>query len=280
MFKMIGAGVATLFALIMLYSGIYAVDQTERGVLLSGGRITGIETAGWGWKNPVTQSLVRISVADRLIRYEKLEGYSHDQQAAHYMVSVQYKIDPSKVDEVYNRFSGEEGVVARLITPAVFRLSKVVIGQFTAQDAIRDRARLNTEILSKVQEDVKGPLMILGVNVEDIKFSANYEQSIEQRMLAEVAVEKEKQNRDRERVLAEITVLKAKAAADSTYAQAEAQAKATRIQGDAEAEAIKAKGSALSQNAGLVALTQAERWDGKLPTTMVPGGAVPMLSIK
>jgi hypothetical protein len=28
-----------------------------------------------------------------------------------------------------------------------------------------------------------------------------------------------------------------------------------------------------------VALTQAERWDGKLPTTMVPGGALPMLSV-
>jgi hypothetical protein len=29
-----------------------------------------------------------------------------------------------------------------------------------------------------------------------------------------------------------------------------------------------------------VALTQAERWDGKLPVTMVPGGTVPMLTMK
>jgi len=29
-----------------------------------------------------------------------------------------------------------------------------------------------------------------------------------------------------------------------------------------------------------VTLTQAERWDGKLPVTMVPGGSVPMLTMK
>jgi hypothetical protein len=29
-----------------------------------------------------------------------------------------------------------------------------------------------------------------------------------------------------------------------------------------------------------VTLTQAERWDGKLPATIVPGGALPMLSAK
>ena len=30
----------------------------------------------------------------------------------------------------------------------------------------------------------------------------------------------------------------------------------------------------------LVTLTQAERWDGKLPITMVPGGTLPMLTVK
>ena len=37
---------------------------------------------------------------------------------------------------------------------------------------------------------------------------------------------------------------------------------------------------ALGTNPNLVTLTQAERWDGKLPVTMVPGGALPMLTVK
>ncbi|EHD0885419.1 prohibitin family protein, partial [Escherichia coli] len=31
---------------------------------------------------------------------------------------------------------------------------------------------------------------------------------------------------------------------------------------------------------GLVALTTAERWDGKLPDTMIPGSTVPFISTK
>jgi hypothetical protein len=35
----------------------------------------------------------------------------------------------------------------------------------------------------------------------------------------------------------------------------------------------------LAKNEQLIALTQAEKWDGRLPETMVPGGAVPFLNV-
>jgi regulator of protease activity HflC (stomatin/prohibitin superfamily) len=110
-------------------------------------------------------------------------------------------------------------------------------------------------------------------------------------MLAEVEVDRLRQNLAREKVQAEIKVTQAQAVADSTLAQARAQAEATRVQaqadaerielrGNAEAKAIHARGAALGANPNLVSLVQAERWDGKLPTTMVPGGAVPMISVR
>ncbi len=99
-----------------------------------------------------------------------------------------------------------------------------------------------------------------------------------------------RQNAEREKVQAEITVTQANAQADARRAearaqadavrlQAEADAEAIRIKGEAEAAAIKARGDALRSNPALVALTQAEKWDGQLPTTMVPNGAVPMLNL-
>ena len=42
----------------------------------------------------------------------------------------------------------------------------------------------------------------------------------------------------------------------------------------------RAKGAALRDNPALVALIQAEKWDGKLPATMVPGSSVPFLNVK
>jgi hypothetical protein len=37
-------------------------------------------------------------------------------------------------------------------------------------------------------------------------------------------------------------------------------------------QAIKARADALASNANLIALTQAEKWNGQLPTTIVPNG--------
>src|SRR5215218_5893004 len=85
-----------------------------------------------------------------------------------------------------------------------------------------------------------------------------------------------RQNAEREKVQAQITVTKASAEADATRAKAQAGADATRVRGDAEASAIRARAAALADNPALVSLVQAERWDGHLPQTMVPGGAMPM----
>jgi hypothetical protein len=72
----------------------------------------------------------------------------------------------------------------------------------------------------------------------------------------------------------EIAVTQATGRANSIRAEAQAQADATTLRGNAEASAIKAKGDALAANPNLVALIQAERWNGVLPTTLVPGSAV------
>jgi len=112
-------------------------------------------------------------------------------------------------------------------------------------------------------------MIVESVQVENIDFSDAYEKSIEQRMLAEVEVQKVQQNAEREKVQAEIAVIQAKAQAD-----------AVKLQGEAEAYAINARGKALRDNPALIELVQAEKWDGKLPTTMVPGQTVPFINVK
>ena len=60
----------------------------------------------------------------------------------------------------------------------------------------------------------------------------------------------------------------------------EAKASNIRVAGEAEAAAIEARAKALGTNPNLVTLVQAERWNGVLPTTIVPGSAVPFVSLK
>ena len=276
--SLVAAAVA-LFALTIFLGSWYTVDQGERGVILRNGALVGIAQPGLGFKMPLIDTVRDFSVQTHVEKYEKLHAYSFDQQPAEVKLSVNYRLQPDKVAEVYATYGSMEGVVSRVITPVVQQKSKIVFGGFTAVKAIQERARLNDEVFQSIQHAVEGPIVIESVQIENIDFSKAYEGSIEQRMLAEVEVQRIRQNAEREKVAAEITVTKAKASADSVRATALAEAEAIKLRGDAEAQAIKARGDALRENPGLVALTQAEKWDGKLPATMVPGGAVPMLSI-
>ena len=98
-------------------------------------------------------------------------------------------------------------------------------------------------------------------------------------MEAEVEVQRIRQNAEREKVTAEITAIQAEAQAQAQLAESRAKAESVTLLGNAEADAIRAKGAALRDNPALVELTKAERWDGVLPTTMVPNSAVPFIEV-
>lgn len=271
---------AGLVALTVMLGSWYTVDQGERGVITRNGAVIGTAQPGLGFKLPIIDSVRDFSVQTHIQTFDKLHAYSFDQQPAEIKLSVNYRLRPDKVTEIYETYGTAENVVNRVIAPAVQQKTKIIFGGFTAVKAIQDRARLNTEVAEAIQHSVDGPLVIESVQIENIDFSKAYEASIEQRMLAEVEVQRIRQNAEREKVSAEIAVTQAKARADAVRLEADATAYSFRQRGDAEASAIKAKGDALRENPGLVTLTQAERWDGKLPTTMVPGSAVPMLSLR
>jgi len=273
------AVVAGLVALTVLGGSWYTVDEGYRGVQLRNGAVVGTAEPGLGFKMPMIDSVVDISVQSQARTYETVQAYSKDQQTATLFVSVNYRLPADQVETIYGEYGGAEGVVNRVLDRQVLQAVKNVFGRFAAVTAINERGRLVTEATNELIAAVKGPIIIESVQIENIDFDDGYENAIAARMEAEVEVQKVKQNAEREKISAEITVIQAQAAADSKLAEAKAAAEATRIQGEAEAAAIKAKSEALKDNAGLIALIQAERWDGKLPTTMIPDSTVPFMDV-
>jgi regulator of protease activity HflC (stomatin/prohibitin superfamily) len=273
------AGVVGLVALTVLGGSWYTVGEGYRGVQLRNGAVVGTAEPGLGFKMPVIDSVVDISVQSQARAYENVQTYSKDQQTASLMISVNYRLPADQVEAIYAEYGGAEGVVNRLLDRQVPQAVKNVFGQFNAVTAISERPRLVNEVSNALMKSVKGPIIIESVQIENIDFDDGYERAIAARMEAEVEVQKVKQNAEREKITAEITVIQAQAAADSKLAEAKAAAEATRIQGEAEAAAIKAKSEALKDNAGLIALIQAERWNGALPTTMIPDSTVPFMDV-
>lgn len=261
------------------FMSYYTVDQGERGVIIRNGAVIGVAEPGLGFKNPLMSKVRDIDVRTNARQYKEVLAYSRDQQTASLLLSVTYHLPADQVVEIYSEFGGEEGVLSRVLDRQVMQEAKNVFGRFNAATAIQDRARLVAETEAAIIAAVDGPIIIESVQIENIDFSDAYEQSVEQRMLAEVEVAKVAQNAEREKVQAEIRVIQAQADADARLAQAKADAEAVRLAGEAEADAIRAKGDALRANPQLVALVTAENWNGVLPATMLPGGTVPFIEV-
>lgn len=278
----VGGGIAAvvgLVALTVVGGSWYTVGEGYRGVALRNGAVIGTSDPGLGFKLPIIDSVVDISIQSQAQMYENVLVYSRDQQTAGLTISVNYRFPPDQVETIYREYGGESGVVSRLLDRRVLEEVKNVFGKFNAVTAIQERERLAAEVQMAIQTAVIGPIIVESVQIENIDFSDAYENSIEQRMLAEVEVQRVQQNAEREKVTAEITVIQAQAEADAQLARATAEAEAIRIRGEAEASAIRARGEALRDNPSLVDLVQAERWNGALPTTMVPGSAVPFMNV-
>jgi len=273
--------VAGVVGLILVFGSWYTINQTERGVLLRNGAYVATLQPGLGFKIPLFEKVVKISTQTHTWTWDKVNSYSADQQPADLKVSVTFHVEPTRVADLYSRFGDLDSAVDRLLSPHVNQELKVVFGQYTAVRAIQERAKLNADAMAAIAASLTNdPMIVLeGVQIENIDFSPQYIASVEQRMQAEVEVQKLEQNAQREKIQAQIVVIQAQAQADAVLANAKAQADAIKLKGDAEAAAIRAKGEALKENPALVGLTQAERWNGVLPTTMVPGGALPMLTI-
>lgn len=283
--------ILAIFGLVFLFSSFYQIDEGQRGVILRNGKVVGVAEPGLGMKLPIIDKISRVSTQSHAVQYQKLEAYSRDQQPATINMSVNFRVPEDRVAELYSKYGSIDFLLKRLVERRVQEMSKTVFGQFAAVTSIQERSRLNHEVSAAIKEAIDGPIVIDSVQIENIDFSDAYEASIEQRMLAEVEVQRLRQNAEREKVQAEITVTQAGAQADARRAEAQAQADAVRLQaqaeaeairvkGDAEATAIKARGDALRDNPGLVSLTQAERWNGQLPSTMLPNGSIPMLNLK
>jgi regulator of protease activity HflC (stomatin/prohibitin superfamily) len=284
------AAVVIIFAATIFFGSWYQIDQGQEGVVLRNGAIVSTQGPGLHFKLPIIEDVKQISLQSHTETFEQMESYSRDQQPAQIRLSVSYHIIPGTGDEVYAEYGSVDNMIARLVYPRVPAIFKNVFGQYDALGAIQQRAKLNSDALTALQAGIGGPIFVESVQVEDIKFSSAYENSIEEKQLATVEVQKRQQELAQQEVQAKITVTQAQAEADSVVATATANAQAVRlaaeaeaysieIKGRAEATAIDQRGQALKDNPGVVALVQAEKWDGVLPSVMPPGGTVPFLNL-
>lgn len=281
-FSLVVAGIIAIVAISTLSGSFYTVDEGERAVVVSQGKISNVSQPGLHFKTPFIEERHLISVRTQALEFLEEPVYTGDRQTATVSFSVNYAVIPTdnEIINLYREFQTIDGLESRALKRQIREQVKNVFGKFTAETAIRERGRLNAEVTAAIANIGDKLIKIEGVNLENINFSDVVERAAEDRAKAEMATNTRKEDQKKAIVDNAMAVAAAQAEADSQLARATASAKAVELAGAAEASAIRAKSDALRDSPNLVELTKAQQWDGKLPTSFVPGSTIPFLKIQ
>jgi regulator of protease activity HflC (stomatin/prohibitin superfamily) len=148
----------------------------------------------------------------------------------------------------------------KVLGPGINEAFKSVTAHYNSEELITKRDQVSSEILEHLRSKMQPfNITVNGVSLVNFAFNAAYQQAIEAKVTA--TQKKLQAEQDLERIKVE---------AASRVAQAEGEAKAIAIQ----ATAIQSNGG---QN--YVQLQAIDKWDGKLPVTMMGGSTVPFVNL-
>ena len=277
--KILLMAIAVIFlGMPLLLGSWYTVNQGEKAVILRWGKVVKVADAGLNFKIPYADHVRKISI--RTVKIEKpIQSYSKDIQAANVGFSLNYSINPASVEKIYTQYS--LNFEDSIIMPQILAKPKDVFGKYNAVDIVQNREKLTAEILSELQKFFEPTgIIIESVQIENIDFSNEYEKSVEERMKAEVEVQRVRQNLEREKLNADMVRTQAKGEADAVLTRAEANAEAMRLEGAAQAFVIEERSKVLAKNPEYVRLVEAERWNGVLPSTVLPTNTLPIINAR
>lgn len=271
-------GVCLLIALSILMSSWYTMPEGYVAVITRNGAVVGEASPGLNFKMPMIDQAHDMSVKTQRADFDGVAAYSRDIQQATSFVTVNYKLLPSVVSQTYSTVGlNYEGT---LMNARVYKHLKETFGKYNAVDIIN----LRDKISDHVEQILRDDMAQFGISIEDVQianidFSDAYEHAAEKAATAQAEVVQARQQLEKAKVDAQVQVANAQAAAEATKARADADAYKVEAEGKAAASAINARGQALRTNPEILELTRIEKWQGNVPTTMIPGATVPFVNL-
>lgn len=264
--KIIGHAVLLVVGIIVLFGTVGTIGAGERGVKTRFNAVVGTIEPGIYLKMPwPIEKVTVMNIQTRTVTYERedpLYSASKDLQDVKIATVLNYRLDPTKVQVIYQQYGTLDDYEARIIRPAVRDTVKAVASQFTAEELVTKRPEFTDEVTVVLNERLQGNnyVSIERVNITNFEFSQSFSAAIEAKVTAVQQAEAEKNRLEKVKFEAQQKIETAKA----------------------EAESIRIQAQAITQQGGkdYVQLKAIERWDGKLPTQFVPNAAVPFLNLK
>lgn len=260
MFKYVIAVLALITVVfIIILNPLTTIDTGERGIVLHWGAFKGkVLTEGIHMVMPIAQDVIKINVQTQKVE-SSVGAASKDLQSVNATVALNYHLDSLKVGSLYQKTGLDYD--NRIISPAVQEAVKSITAQFTAEELITRRAEVKEKTKSLLSERLgKDYIIVEDISIVNFAFSESFNAAIEAKVTAEQSA----------------------LAAKNKLEQVKFEAQQKIETAKAEAESIKIQASAINAQGGAdyVRLQAINKWQGVLPTTMLPNGTLPFLGIQ
>lgn len=256
----LGIGLVLLsFLTLGLFSAYQPVEQGTVGVIKRMGAVTGTLQPGPHFVTPFVTSVDEVSTKTLTVNPNE-DASSLDLQQVHVQVTLAYHFEPTTegITFIYSKLidNSANAVENKVVNPAIFEAIKATTAKYNVQELVEKRAQVRDDIEAMVKARI-APYHIIAENVSitDFRFSKEYEDSIEQKQVAQQNAEKS------ENVLKQVKI--------------EAAQKIAAAEG--EAAALKAQKEQITPELLQLRTIEMlrEKWDGKLPESYY-GGSAPL----
>ena len=190
-----------------------------------------------------------------------------------YSIGIAYRVTPAKVTTVFQTY--RKGVDDITDTDLRQKISDSLNRRASTMNTDKFIDGGKGDILTGVLADLQKEMGPVGIEVLSVSWMGkpDYPPTVIESINAKVTANQKTLQREQE-------VKQRDAEANMLRAEAAGQADAKLALANAEAKSIEIRGKALRENPEIMNLEAINKWNGTLPTTMVPGAATPFISIK
>src|ERR671931_1476202 len=262
------AGIVTFIIIILIMSeSVVVVQAGHRGVVLYVGAVENrVLGEGVHFIVPFDEQVIQLEV--RTLKFQaNASAASNDLQEVATVIALNYHIDPSKANIIYQQLGAD--YTNRIIAPTIQESVKASVAKFNAEQLVTNRETAKATIAQAIRNTLSARnILVETVFITDFKFSEAFASQVESKVVAFQKYLTEQNNLRAVQVVANQTVVQAQAQARSNVARAEG-----------EAQAIKVITDQLRQDPQYLQWQSINRWNGQMPYSLGSSGATPFFQL-
>jgi len=257
--KTLGLLIGSLvFFIGVIFQSFTVISAGHTGVQVTLGEVNpNTLSEGVHFVNPIS-NVKNVDVRLQRANLNNASAGTKDLQQVHTDIVINYRMNAKKVPHIFKEFGLD--VDTKVLGPAMNESFKSVTGHYTSEELVTKRQEVSDAIQQRLAEKLAPfDITVQNISLVNFGFSKSYQDAIEAKVIA--TQQKQKAEQDLERI------------------KVEAASRIAQAKGEAEAIAIQAQ--AIQSNGGqqYVQLQWIEKWDGKLPHTVVGADTKTMMSI-